>query len=217
MPDLPKIQYLKKGWRKVVVHVIVVFLKIYCSTIRIKLSDDAKKLLTMLDSSTIFAFWHNKLFISCAMSKLLPRTIPIYGLVSPSKDGAVLSYLFHKFGIMSVRGSSKRRGLSAISKMAEILSKKAFVAITPDGPRGPLYKMKNGLAMTFKKSGCDVILVHIRYSISIKLPTWDKFEVPLPFTKAFLHAENFRANEFEKLDVAETTAVLEDHLKNQNF
>jgi lysophospholipid acyltransferase (LPLAT)-like uncharacterized protein len=77
--------------------------------------------------------------------------------------------------------------------------------------------MKNGLAMTFKKSGCDVILVHIRYSISIKLPTWDKFEVPLPFTKAFLHAENFRANEFEKFDVAETTAVLEDHLKNQNF
>ena len=133
MPDLPKIQHLKKGWPKAVVSVIILYLKIYCSAIRIRLSDDEKKLLTMLDSSTIFAFCHNKLFIACALSKLLPRKIPIYGLVSSSKDGAILSYLFHKFDTMSVRGSSKRSGLSAISKMVEILSKKVFVTMAHEG------------------------------------------------------------------------------------
>ena len=59
------------------------------------------------------------------------------------------------------------------------------VAIMVDGPVGPYHDIKNGVIKVAKHTG-GAIIPMIWYSPSktlLKLPTWDKFRIPMGFTK----------------------------------
>jgi lysophospholipid acyltransferase (LPLAT)-like uncharacterized protein len=211
MTKVYKVQTLKKWWQRVIVAIIVAILKLYWATLKIKQSDDVKQMLRTLKTKTIFSFWHNNLFVAYALKKLLEGK-NVYGLVSPSRDGAWLSEIFHSLGIETIRGSSKRNGLSAIGNMIEKLSSGTFVAITPDGPRGPKYKFKVGTAMIAKKAKADVVIVAAKYKYYFTLPTWDKFKVPLPFSKIYVKCKAFRYEEFEHLPTAKLSNMFEKQL-----
>ena len=58
------------------------------------------------------------------------------------------------------------------------------LAITPDGPRGPVYKMKAGAVITAQKSNVPLVLVGIGIKRKKILKSWDKFEIPAFFSKA---------------------------------
>jgi Kdo2-lipid IVA 3' secondary acyltransferase len=57
------------------------------------------------------------------------------------------------------------------------------IGITPDGPRGPKYKIQPGIIKLAQLTGAAIMPVHIRYSRAIHFKTWDGFMLPLPFAK----------------------------------
>jgi lysophospholipid acyltransferase (LPLAT)-like uncharacterized protein len=57
------------------------------------------------------------------------------------------------------------------------------VIITPDGPRGPCYKLGQGLVFLAQKNALPVVPVHVEYSRCIRLKSWDRFMIPLPFSR----------------------------------
>lgn len=132
----------------------------------------------------IFALWHNRIF---TMPPIWRRTggkgRRSVVLTSASKDGTILAYTMSMFGLGAIRGSSSRRAVSALIGMKKALGEGLDVCVTPDGPRGPCYKVQPGVIKIAQATGVEIIPIHIRYSSAWRLKTWDRFVIPKPFSR----------------------------------
>lgn len=190
----------------------VLCLRLFTLTVRIRFSPEMKKMLNDHKGSGIIAFWHQNLFLIWKINEQLKSNLPMYGLISPSNDGAWLSALFHIFHIRNVRGSSHRGGKSALKILQEKLKKGANVAITPDGPRGPAKHLKRGVPMLALQTNTDIVLINMHFSRCWKLRTWDNFIIPKPFSKVFVDGKKFTYEKFKNLSVSELRDLLEKEL-----
>lgn len=138
----------------------------------------------------IFCVWHNRLALSMtAYSRFAKKQWPSPGMaamISASKDGGLLASVLAKFGVQAVRGSSSRRGRQALLESTTWLQKGFHVAITPDGPRGPRYEMRDGIISLAQVSGAPIVPVSAIIRGKISLRSWDKFQIPLPFARCSL-------------------------------
>lgn len=106
-----------------------------------------------------------------------------YGLISGSRDGALLETFFGWAGIRAVRGSSNRRGSQALRDLVKVVKSGNDVGITPDGSRGPRYEAKPGAILLAKLTKAPILILSFEFGCSIKLKSWDTFVVPLPFSR----------------------------------
>ncbi len=137
----------------------------------------------------IFALWHNRIF---AMPYAKPKLSPhreVCVLTSASKDGAILENAVHLFGLTAVRGSSSRRGAAALVALRKKLTSGATVTITPDGPKGPRYKVQPGVVKLAQTSGAPIVVVSVNFSSCWRLKSWDRFCIPKPFSKVMVKLE----------------------------
>ena len=90
----------------------------------------------------IFCCWHNRLFLG---PHILPRNRIINALQSSHSDGMITSTAFKFLGMNVILGSSNRGGMQAFRQMVKCMQLGESVAITPDGPKGPKEKVKDGI------------------------------------------------------------------------
>jgi hypothetical protein len=138
-----------------------------------------EKLKELIDDnkSVILVTWHGRMFLPIYYL----RNKEIYGIVSPSKDGKYFAKVFSKFGWRIISGSSRRGGIQALKSGIKILKNGGILAITPDGPTGPLCKVQPGVIYLSKASNSPIIPVGSSCSRKKFLKTWDKSLIPLPF------------------------------------
>lgn len=132
----------------------------------------------------IWAFWHNRILGATAAYK---RFIPWrhgYVLTSASKDGEILARVMARLGMGSVRGSTSRRGSHALMELMGVLQRGEDVAITPDGPRGPVYELAPGIIKLAELSGAKIMPLRIDFTRYWELKSWDGFRIPVPFSRA---------------------------------
>lgn len=129
----------------------------------------------------IIAFWHGEMLpVWKYFANHFTRK---YAIVSLSKDGQLLSELLMQWGYSLIRGSSSKKGREVIEQ-AQILAKNSVLFITPDGPRGPFHKFKNGAAVISHRANTPIYLIRVDVNKKIVFQkSWDKFELPLPFAK----------------------------------
>lgn len=127
---------------------------------------------------TVFMIWHRDQIPLTLLNK--NRNIGV--LVSQSKDGELIAGPISRLGYVPVRGSSTRGGTKALKALINHL-KISSVAITPDGPKGPIYSIKDGLLTTAFLSKRAIIPVAIDVSREWTFNSWDKFRFPKPFSK----------------------------------
>jgi lysophospholipid acyltransferase (LPLAT)-like uncharacterized protein len=87
------------------------------------------------------------------------------------------------FGMGAVRGSSSRGGAVALLQLSQSIEEGYDVIVTPDGPRGPRHRLAPGVIFLAEKTGTPIMPIEVRYARSIRLKTWDRFEIPLPFSR----------------------------------
>jgi lysophospholipid acyltransferase (LPLAT)-like uncharacterized protein len=126
--------------------------------------------------------WHNRLLYFPA---LLPKKYRVrtYALISPSRDGQYVSDLVHHFGVGSVRGSSSKKGARALKEAEKVINNKFNLSVTPDGPRGPKYKMSQGPIILASKTGRPILPISINASRYWEVKSWDKFQIAKPGAK----------------------------------
>jgi lysophospholipid acyltransferase (LPLAT)-like uncharacterized protein len=156
-------------------------------TIRYRIHDP-HGLLSRTDlKQAIYCFWHNRLALCVKLYFKFSRahhTAPgVAGLVSASKDGALLSAIFACFGVQPVRGSSSRRGAQALLELSSFAQRGYDLAITPDGPRGPRYVLADGAITLAQVTGLPLVAVSYHLSWKVALKSWDQFQIPLPFSR----------------------------------
>jgi len=129
--------------------------------------------------------WHHDLLFFPLMFRrpVLERTA---AMISASRDGQYLADLLRLLRLRTVRGSSSRRGASALRAALAELRQGNTVSITPDGPRGPRRSMKPGPVMLASQSGAPVVPVAVHCSRHWQLRSWDRFRIPKPFSRVTL-------------------------------
>jgi hypothetical protein len=127
----------------------------------------------------IAAFWHGSMLVPWYIF----RNKKFSALVSQSKDGELLTKLLKSWKYNVIRGSSNVGGKEALQLMKDEADKKRNIAITPDGPKGPEFKMKPGAIVLAKKTQMPILLIGVCYKNYVQLKSWDKFKIPKLFSK----------------------------------
>jgi len=156
------------------------------ATVRYRIEDPHGVLARLERGPTIVAFWHNRIFLLPYLYRKhwRPRQrMRVAALVSASKDGGQLTALLEEFGLVCVRGSSSRRGSRALRELVRWVQDGYDVAITPDGPRGPRYVAQPGAVSLAQLTELPILPVSYVLAHKITFQSWDRFMVPLPFTR----------------------------------
>jgi lysophospholipid acyltransferase (LPLAT)-like uncharacterized protein len=86
-----------------------------------------------------------------------------------------------------VRGSSKRKGERALLGLVGALRNGKSIALAVDGPRGPIYEVKQGITYLAGKIGKPIVPVVMSAKRSWVLEKiWDKYVLPKPFTECVI-------------------------------
>jgi len=156
------------------------------TTIRYRIRDPHGFLQRKDFGQAIFCLWHNRLALCVKIYfKFRGRQFAppgLAGLVSASRDGALLAAIFQRFGVQPVRGSSSRRGPQALLELKTWAERGYDLAITPDGPRGPRYIVQDGVMSLAQITGLPVVPFSYFLKWKIQLKSWDGFQIPLPFS-----------------------------------
>jgi lysophospholipid acyltransferase (LPLAT)-like uncharacterized protein len=133
-------------------------------------------------------------------------------LISPSKDGDIATSMFGNQGVHIIRGSATRGGAQALREIYTVIRKdKISPIVTPDGPTGPIYECKPGVAMLAQLSKAPLLPLAYASSGVWHLTSWDKFMIPKPFSQIVVGIGP--ALSIEKSDAADGFA---DACKNMN-
>ncbi|MBI3951278.1 MAG: lysophospholipid acyltransferase family protein [Acidobacteria bacterium] len=128
----------------------------------------------------IFTFWHNCILLATWFW----RRRGIVVMSSWSFDGACNARVIHRFGYGTARGSSSRGAGSAMRQMAACLKNTIDIAFTIDGPRGPRFVAKPGAVRLARMTGQAILPFHISAERFWEVNSWDRFQIPFPFTRA---------------------------------
>jgi lysophospholipid acyltransferase (LPLAT)-like uncharacterized protein len=113
------------------------------------------RLTTPGSEAMIMAFWHGRMLMAPWGYRSLGRwrQRKAYMLISQHGDGRVIAAAVRLLGIDSVAGSSSRGGMAAVRELVRRSRQGSDLGITPDGPRGPRYVCKEGVASLALLSG----------------------------------------------------------------
>ncbi len=139
----------------------------------------------------IGAFWHGRLL----MMPLAYKGKRLSFLVSPHRDGQVVAKALRRFGFKPILGSTYRKGFSGFREMVKAQREGSDVAVVPDGPRGPRQRAQIGVIELAKLTERPIVPFTFSASRRILLKTWDRFLIPLPFSRGvFVWGEPIRVD-----------------------
>jgi len=176
---------------------IGVLYRLWAASIRIKQvgSKDGDEE-TLVQQPCILMLWHNRLFLAGEWHRRMRKDRTCYGLISASKDGALLETFYGWAGIRAVRGSRNRRGTQAVRELVRVMRNGHDIGITPDGSRGPCYEAKSGALLVARLTKSPILFLSFEFGWALRLKSWDRFMVPLPFSKVIA---NYRYIDFKEV------------------
>jgi len=165
---------------------VFIMVRLLAATIRFRW-EDYSGFFNQGAGGAIYCVWHNRLALCLPIYQRYPRrfirTPGMAAIVSASKDGALLAAILECFGVRPVRGSSSRRGPQALLELTTWSERGYDLAITPDGPRGPCYEVQEGIMSLAQLTGLPILPVSYSLSWKIRAGSWDRFQIPLPFSR----------------------------------
>jgi lysophospholipid acyltransferase (LPLAT)-like uncharacterized protein len=182
-----------KWHQRMVAGLVYAFIRLVGLTLRYKWTDRSGFFDGEPPGPAVYCVWHNRLALSMiayfSFVKKHNKTAGLAAMVSASKDGGLLSGVLECFGVQPVRGSSSRRGPQALRELTTWARRGYDLAITPDGPRGPLYVVQEGVIALAQLTETPIVPVSYQLGWKITVKSWDRFQIPLPFSRCEMFYE----------------------------
>jgi lysophospholipid acyltransferase (LPLAT)-like uncharacterized protein len=140
----------------------------------------------------LFVVWHGKGLIPVLFFQGAPLVIytsqprdPSYGGLSKQVRRFTLAALRH-MGYQVLDAATFASESRGVIRFLQMLETGPGGIIAADGPMGPNYRAKPGAAFVAKRAGVGLIPVGAAMEHSLILDSWDRFEIPRPFSRAVL-------------------------------
>ena len=134
----------------------------------------------------ILSFWHEHMILMLHSRFRKPITV----MSSASRDGDLAVTVYNTYGVDAVRGSSTRGGGAALREFVRRARNGSNLVFTPDGPKGPPHKVKEGVILAAKLSGLPIVPIAFAASHHKRLRSWDRMVIPLPLSRVvYLYGE----------------------------
>ncbi len=127
----------------------------------------------------IIVSWHDMLLTAA----YVVRDRNIIGLVSPVWEGEIIARLLKGLGFGLIRGSSIFSPTGGLRTCVRRLKQGEVVATILDGPQGPPRVIKNGAIYLAALSGRRIFPMALAASPSLRMPSWDRHLLALPFSR----------------------------------
>jgi lysophospholipid acyltransferase (LPLAT)-like uncharacterized protein len=139
----------------------------------------------------LFVVWHGKGLIPVLFLQGTP--LVIYTSRPREASWGGMSHHVRRFTLAALRHmgyqvldaaafATESRGVVRFLQMLQ----SAGGIIAADGPAGPSYRAKPGAAFVAKRTGISLVPVGAAMQHSLVLDSWDRFEIPRPFSAAVL-------------------------------
>lgn len=168
---------------KILAYLIRAVFGILLSTCRLKVRGKENLIEAVKKGPCIIMLWHNRLVAIGSIAIRTFKKVRFCAFVSNSKDGEILAQYCMTFGrgdAIRVPHDSKDQALKAM--ITRLKYTKDILIITPDGPKGPRYEIKPGIAVAAKDSKAAIIPFDWVAKSYWELKTWDRLRIPKPFT-----------------------------------
>lgn len=183
--------FQEKIIQNILVGVLRAYLKLALKTTRWQLDIDpeAYPLLTCkYGEPALVVLWHEYLTLGSRLwwwGLSENPDLNFYVLISRNREGRIISKLISPWRIQTVQGSSNKQGqdkggATAFRELLKHTKAGHVIAMTPDGPRGPRHQCHEGILKLALLSKRKIVPMGA-YCHSVRLNTWDKLLIPLPF------------------------------------
>jgi lysophospholipid acyltransferase (LPLAT)-like uncharacterized protein len=130
----------------------------------------------------VMAFWHGR---------ILPATFyfrrrGIVVMTSENFDGEWIARIIERFGYGTARGSTSRGGRRALLQLVRDVQQGRAAGFAIDGPRGPARVAQPGAVWLAGTAGQPLLPFHLEASRSWELSSWDRTQIPKPFSTVAL-------------------------------
>jgi hypothetical protein len=130
----------------------------------------------------VMAFWHGRIL----SATFYFRRRGIVVITSENFDGEWIARIIERFGYGTARGSTSRGGLKAMLQLVREMERGRPAGFTLDGPRGPARVAQPGALWLAQRTGNPVLPFHLEASRAWTLRSWDRTEIPKPFSTVAL-------------------------------
>jgi lysophospholipid acyltransferase (LPLAT)-like uncharacterized protein len=130
----------------------------------------------------VMGFWHGR---------ILPATFyfrrrGIVVITSENFDGEWIARIIERFGYGTARGSSSRGALKALLQLKRHMARGRPAGFTLDGPRGPAQVAQPGAVWLARATGNPLLPFHLEASRHWTAKSWDRTQIPKPFSTVAL-------------------------------
>ena len=130
----------------------------------------------------ILSFWHGRILPATHFF----RRRGIVVITSENFDGEWIAGIIERFGYGTARGSTSRGARKALLQLTRDMAAGKAAAFTVDGPRGPARVAQPGAVWLAKATGNPVVPFHIEAARHWTLNSWDRTQIPKPFSTVAL-------------------------------
>jgi lysophospholipid acyltransferase (LPLAT)-like uncharacterized protein len=130
----------------------------------------------------IMAFWHGRVLTAAYYF----RHRGIVVMISENFDGEWIARIIERFGYGTSRGSTSHGGQRALLRLKREMEDGRPAGFAVDGPRGPARTAQPGVVWLAKLTGNPVVPFHMEASNHWSLNSWDRTQIPKPFSTVAL-------------------------------
>ena len=177
------LSWQRRALLRIVPSVVAVLLRLLGTTLRYESIFEEGGHADQPGEPAVWCFWHRCLLTAACYFHGRPRTTL---LISASFDGELIARTIERLGYETVRGSSSRAGAEGLRALASAVLQGATGVIPGDGPRGPRYLLKPGIARLARLTGMPVYTFYLLPQRAWVLRSWDALLIPRPFSRVVI-------------------------------
>jgi lysophospholipid acyltransferase (LPLAT)-like uncharacterized protein len=130
----------------------------------------------------VMAFFHGRVLTATYFF----RDRGIFVMISENFDGEWIARIIERFGFGTSRGSTSRGGRRALLELKRHMALGRPAGFAVDGPRGPARIVQPGAVWLAKLTGNPVVPFHMEAARYWSLGSWDRTQIPKPFSTVAL-------------------------------
>ncbi|HJC80058.1 MAG TPA: DUF374 domain-containing protein [Candidatus Mediterraneibacter excrementipullorum] len=131
--------------------------------------------------------------MNLVLENLSRKTTPVDVIVTADARGNYIEHMINKCGGSALRVPDGYRAFAALKRIVQSSYEKTHsIAVALDGPLGPRHEPKKLAFYLSEHAEQEFVGISISYSSCIRLThRWDKYVIPLPFTKVSVAVKNY--------------------------